>query len=661
MRERPWLIQSVCLLVASACLLMCGPLSVAITAEAGRAQLVYTDQAQEGDPPEVALGIALGAFRGLFVNYLWLRATKLKEEGKFYEAIELSQAITRLQPRFPRVWAFHAWNMSYNISVATNTASERWTWVKAGIDLLRKEAIPRNPNDVLLHKELAWIFNHKIQSFSDDANRYYKKRVAEEWTYVLGVPPALPEDSQQARKIMIEWLRPVVTAPGTLSELIERELADQRARLRPGDDDSGVTSRVRELSDRLTKGGLKLDEDFLRFVSLHDVYKGSWYADKGLFRLTDSSKNAVVDELRDLPEYADAWARLLPFVRRSVVVNEKRMEPERMVRYTEKFGPMDWRHPSSHALYWAARGVEEQLERAGDHQFDTLNTDRLVTHALQELFRSGRIFFDPVMDSYTALLDPNWTDAYGEVVEELAARGGIAESANRAYTLYGAGYENFLRDVIRVYYRMGETQKAEQYYQKLQTWRGLNRNDPDKFYELANLGLDEFVKRELRNDRISVPHVAQGECASALLDAYYNGLLRGNLKRFTTAFKYAQAVHEAYFEAQDTRTTADVENRMDEMPRQFPDMAAGVFVSMIGMGEMDPNQASRIFEKAPATIQQIAFDPLKTLMLQRGLPEKVFLQLFPEPPGMDEYRLARRRMELEGEAGAKRKLQAEQK
>lgn len=663
--QRDRLIQTVCLVLAIAALFCSGPLSVALTAEAGRAEMVYTDQAQDGDPPEVALGIAMGAFRGLFVNYLWLRATKLKEEGKFYEAIELSQAITRLQPRFPRVWAFHAWNMSYNISVATNTASERWTWVKAGVDLLRKEAIPRNPNDVLLYKELAWIFNHKIQSFSDDANRYYKRMMAEEWTYVLGTPPSLPEDSQAARRMMADWLRPIMEAPDRLEDVIQGEIDAQRSKLRPGDrePEGGFTSRVRSLVEALREeGGLQLDETLLRFYTLADIYNSAWYAGKNVFRLNESSRNSVVDRFRDDPSYKDAWERLIPHVRKRVLMDEKKMDPARMIRYTMKFGPLDWRHASSHAIYWSAMGVEEVLERDRTSEFDTLNTDRIIVQGLQELFRSGRIFFDPVLGSYTALLDTNWADSYGDVVGELAARGGVAERAGKAYTLYGAGYENFLRDVVRVFYRMGEYDKASQYRDRLMNWPGLNINNPDVFLEFQ-LPLNEWVKKELKNDRLSVPHVAAGECAGALLDAYYNGLLRGNLRRFASSFKYAEEVHRVYFEEkQKVRTTADTEaNRMDEMPRQFPDMAAQVFIGLLVSGEMDPSQAAQVFEKAPAQIRQIAYDPLRSSMLQRGMPETAFSTLFPEPAGMAEYRAARRALEQQSDEALKRKMQTEQR
>ena len=383
-------IQGVCVLIVALCLTATSALSVELTAEAGRAQLVYTDQAQEGDPPEVALGIAMGAFRGLFVNYLWIRATKLKEEGKFHEAIELSSAITRLQPRFPRVWAFHAWNMAYNISVATQTVEERWQWVKAGLDLLRKEAIPRNPNDVLLHKELAWIFNHKIQGFADDANRYYKRRMAREWSNILGRPPALPEDAEKSSQIMADWLQPIVEAPDRLEDLISRDLEANRKSLRTDEEKAAVTSDIPELVEKIQKeAGLKLDADLLRFVDIHDSYKGSWYADSKLIQLTDSTRNSKLDALLEDKKYAEEWPKLLAFVRRHVLVNDFNMEPERMQRYTKKFGPLDWRHASSHSIYWSARGVEEQLQRIGDHNFDTLNTDRLIVQSIQELFRAA--------------------------------------------------------------------------------------------------------------------------------------------------------------------------------------------------------------------------------------------------------------------------------
>ncbi|NIN12107.1 MAG: hypothetical protein GTO61_12015, partial [Gemmatimonadales bacterium] len=75
--------------------------------------------------------------------------------------------------RFAAVWAFHGHNMAYNISVAHNTEDERWEWVKAGINLVRNDGLRYNPNDLQLHRELAFFFIHKIEGYADDAHLYY--------------------------------------------------------------------------------------------------------------------------------------------------------------------------------------------------------------------------------------------------------------------------------------------------------------------------------------------------------------------------------------------------------------------------------------------------------------------------------------------------------
>jgi len=73
----------------------------------------------ENIPPSLVFAtIATGAFRGLVVDVLWMRADRLKDEGQFFDARQLAEWITILQPRFASVWEFHAWNMAYNISVA---------------------------------------------------------------------------------------------------------------------------------------------------------------------------------------------------------------------------------------------------------------------------------------------------------------------------------------------------------------------------------------------------------------------------------------------------------------------------------------------------------------------------------------------------------------
>ncbi|MGB1054405.1 MAG: hypothetical protein ACPG4V_11505, partial [Limisphaerales bacterium] len=42
-------------------------------------------------PPMLAFSsVALGGFRGIIANALWARATRLQEEGRFFEALSLA-------------------------------------------------------------------------------------------------------------------------------------------------------------------------------------------------------------------------------------------------------------------------------------------------------------------------------------------------------------------------------------------------------------------------------------------------------------------------------------------------------------------------------------------------------------------------------------------
>ncbi len=673
MTHRDRLTQLIAAGALVACLVLSGGLSTALSAEAGRSQLVYADTAGEEDSSAVALGIALGAFRGLFVNYLWLRANDLKQDGKFHEAIELSSAITKLQPRFPRVWAFHAWNMAYNISVATKTAEERWEWVKAGINLLRSEAIPMNPNDVLLHKELAWIFVHKVQGYADDANRYYKRKLAEEWEIVLGTPPALPEDYDAAVEAMAEWFRPIVDAPQTLEGVVQREMddrfpTDDGAEQPPAEEASGVARLVRAIRD---EAGLDLDRQLLRLVAYHRAYRGAWYSEGELIRLAETDRNQRLAELLEDPELADAWDRLLPHVRKRLIIDEYHMSPRTMLDHIRKYGPLDYRHPAAHSLYWAVLGVEEGLQRESTTFDNTINTDRIVVHSLQELFRTGEIIFDLVTGEYITLQSFHFTHQYLElVVNELKPRGGVAEQEWRVFTLYGQGLGNFVKDVIRAYYRVGNIEAASFWYREYLTGDWRNLNDPTEWEAQENETLDQFVKRQLIEDeRFSIPYVATSEVHSALTDGFVRGLLRDDREVFRSQWEYARLVHEIYFSHQNVGNIVDRDQqRMEYMPRNFVDAAAVVLYNLIIAGSTDPGaadqlgvvQASQVYKKTPIALRRAIFDPLARHMAQRGMSQQVFADLFPEPDGMEAYREAKRQEELQGREGRKKRLQIEQ-
>jgi hypothetical protein len=132
--------------------------------------------ALENAPPLLAFTtVALGGFRGLISNLLWIRSSELQEDDKFFEAAQLADWITKLEPHFAQVWVQQAWNMAYNISVKFKEFPDRWNWVQKGIELLRDEGLKYNPNEILIYRELGWFFQNKMGYNLDDAHQYYKR------------------------------------------------------------------------------------------------------------------------------------------------------------------------------------------------------------------------------------------------------------------------------------------------------------------------------------------------------------------------------------------------------------------------------------------------------------------------------------------------------
>ena len=166
----------------------------------------------ENAPPVLAFTtVALGGFRGLISNALWMRASDLQDEDKFFEMAQLADWITKLEPHFVQVWLVQAWNMAYNISVKFKDYPDRWRWVERGIHLLRDDGLRYNRNETLIYRELAWFFQHKIGQNLDDANIYYKQQWANEMARVFGKKnPDLDElihpqtDDQKERARLLE-------------------------------------------------------------------------------------------------------------------------------------------------------------------------------------------------------------------------------------------------------------------------------------------------------------------------------------------------------------------------------------------------------------------------------------------------------------------------
>lgn len=294
----------------------------------------------EDTTPLVALTtVAFGGFRGLVADALWVRASKMQEEGQFFEMVQLAQWITQLEPRVPEVWAFQAWNLTYNISVLFPEFNDRWRWVSHGINLLKTEGLLHNPTSAGLHWDIGWMYQHKIGMQFDLAHHFYKQRLAEQ------VENALPGGMLPA---------------GTL------------------------------------------------------------------------------------PAYAYALLR-----------SNLHMEPEHMRSLDESFGPLDWRLPETHSLYWSTRGLEFRADT-----FRVRSLRRMQMQSLATLMRGGRQLNDP--ETATSLLLPR-LDLIPIVLETYQEM--LAGQPTNHYLQNG--YRSFLLDAMVMYADYGRLSESMEMYELL--------------------------------------------------------------------------------------------------------------------------------------------------------------------------------------------------
>jgi hypothetical protein len=382
------------LLLALIAVLLVGAGSVQQSLNRDRDQLGLTRvQPLENAPPVLAFTtVALGGFRGLISNALWMRASDLQDEDKFFEMAQLADWITKLEPHFVQVWLVQAWNMAYNISVkfkenSPGVYSDRWRWVKAGLELLRDDGLRYNPNETLIYRELAWFFQHKIGQNLDDASVYYKEMWSKEMAKVF------------AKK------KP------DLEELIHPQTEDQKERAR----------------------------------LLRETFK---------------------------------------------------MDPEFMKQVDAEYGPVEWRLPEAHAIYWAALGLKKAAEYPTKIKQDDLITLRRVIYQSMLLsFQRGRLVTNPFANAFEfgPNLDiiPKVNFAYEQAAREDEKNRDHIEKAHR----------NFLRDAVYFLYEYNRLADAAQWFKYLATKypdKPVLDNQPNSLP--ATLTLDRYAVARVQGD-----------------------------------------------------------------------------------------------------------------------------------------------------------------
>ena len=467
----------------------------------------------ENAPPGLAFAtVAMGAFRGIVVDILWMRADKLKEEGQFFDAKQLAEWITTLQPRFAAVWDFQGWNMAYNISVAMPASQweERWRWVRNGYELLRDKAIVQNPHNIQLYRSLAWIFQHKIGGVSDDCHKHYKRELAFAMRSILKERFHEGALSQQDFLDMIESQQSLVQVMQDPEvAMLVNGLRDADERFRDNSELAGNYISLRQVPERFEAGANEVVTDFLgtEALSKFDIFARTW-----------------------------------------LLRNKWKMDPAFMYELNEKYGPIDgsdpndrlplnWEHPDAHAIYWAEQGLAVAGKK-GVYSIDEKNTDRIVFHSLNKLFRMGKLIIYPVKDGPPSVfLRPDLTMfdscnlAWIEKIDKYEAMENSNPKAVRG------GHKNMLENATLLFYQAGHIKKSGEIYNELR-----KRYMRDDYKD----GLLVFVQKRMREEIKDLEiHDARELLLMSLREAYFRYAI-GEDDMAAAREDWAKQLHEMY-------------------------------------------------------------------------------------------------------------------
>ena len=581
---------SLAAIVLSASLAAAAAIAGVVQRQRSDLQLVVTTAGVEGMPPHVAIvTAALGTFRGLAVDLLWARADHLQTEGEFYEAQTLSQWITTLQPRFQKVWAFQAWNLSYNIAVATQVPAERWAWVSRGINLLRSQGIPLNPRAVNLYFDLAWIFQNKIGRVGDTKHWYYKARLASEMQEVLG---DLTGGKTTAESL--DRFRMISGAPDTLEALEQKH------------------SGVRRAVELLAAHGAQPDEATLRMLGRVLMHNTSLDARLlGFDKLPLGTNVGLLKAMRAERETsAEIVDHLVPYLQKRILVDRYRMDPEEMLRIMERYGPLDWRHPQSHGIYWSEQGLKaaRQLSRREDVNELMLVRGRLMM--LLELMRSGRVELDTVTNRVDLLPDPRFAKSYEAAIIEafdlIASEEGVSAgefgSAEASDLL--DGYEKFLNLATTLAYFYGDRSEAERYFTKLrEVAAGRGFGDEPAYTDT----LENFVAIRFAGI-VGVNLADLRQFLDAMLRrGLVEGLAQGDLEVFNRYLRVAHTVYDRRFAASTPNEKYVLE---DARLLEFPKLVDNSFENVMKQASMPVMERARIWAWAPEKLRRNTYKSL---------------------------------------------------
>lgn len=307
---------------------------------------------------------------------------------------------------------------------------------------------------------------------------------------------------------------------------------------------------------------------------------------------------------------------LLPYWRAKVLNEQYRMDPTTMRLLMNEYGPIDWRNPAAHSIYWGQAGLQRTMQLLDTNRIDVVNTQRGIIHGIQSLERYGRVVLNPYAQNPNDRVSyqPNFVfaDAYEKAMftskEIYQTLSGAREGAVDTFDM---GHKNFLIDVANRAFVFGDEALAQRYYIRARTLYGTDEEgnvDPRFAKPLA-----DFVFEELNDDMLVRYDVARNAMTLMIQRAFKEGIGGGDLDHFDALMRQAKQWYDKYQETKQNtfKATADTARLALE---PWPEFLGNAFVSLVTNPTESPVMRNQVIVNSdPELLKSVAnrlVDPL---------------------------------------------------
>ena len=405
-------------------------------------ELSEFDQLDEIPPEYAVLTTALGGFRGLLADFLWLRTIQLEKASKHFELVQLYDWVGMLEPRIPEIWLLNSHNLAYNISIAMPDREDRWLWIQRGLELLRNKGLRYNPKSHEIHLQIAWTYLHKIGGRADDYHWHFKTHLALNVQDTLGtltpdIKSIAAMDPDQTFDEFVKSdlaLATLVDKARSIQLDLQKSYGELHWQTKPLDKEqtravvrhSEALKKIRQfLAERDLAQGWDFDKELVRkLVEQFDLFarsdadvsellasvKGLDLDVKRSLRSLKKSKNKLLswrtkplndDQRKLVDEHPEPVKMIRDFITAKRLSEEWGLDTRRMLELEENYGVIDWRLADAHAFYWAS--IANELATAENQKFET---SRVFYFAFVNMFRKGKLFLEPEGGDYVYITEP---------------------------------------------------------------------------------------------------------------------------------------------------------------------------------------------------------------------------------------------------------------